>query len=167
MAGRPKRKHQARAVLRTAPRAARGEKVTELQWQRRVEGLLSYYGWKFFHDEDSRRNRRGFPDVAAHRHNIVEDVHPDPIAMPTAEVLFAEIKGDSSYGRRGATREQRAWIEALQLAGIEAHIWHLPRDYDAMHARLARGRHRVEPEWAIGLLQEGLPLTLDDVRAGN
>lgn len=159
MTGRPQRRHQARAVLATAKPAG---PVKEAAWQRRVEGLLGYYGWTFFHDQDSRRNRRGFPDIAAHRLTDLQELHPDPITVPTAEVLFAELKAaGTKYGRRGADRNQAQWIRALALAGVEAYVWTLPDDYDAMHARLARGQHRIEPDWAVGLLPDGLQLGLD------
>lgn len=86
--------------------------LSEAAWQRRVEGLLRFYGWRYYHAPDNtprahargragrQRVTPGFPDVVAIRN--LETVGP--------ELLFAELKAQS--GRYGPG--QREWLAALE-----------------------------------------------------
>lgn len=108
--------------------AAEWNRQTVLGWsedvlQARVEELLRLHRWEFFHDQDSRRNRAGLPDIVAVR------------AGREPRLLFAELKTE-----RGRFRaDQLAWRDALQavvgyvfsLTGdtpVEYHTWR-PSDY--------------------------------------
>lgn len=136
-------------------RRARGVtgELLEDPFSAQVRGLADFYGWLGYHTHDSRRSAAGFPDW---------------VFVRGPELLFAELKTD-----RGRTSPaQRKWLEALELVAlavaaadgiakeegfyigangadfsdlaVEVHLWR-PRDFEAIHARLARGRHRQEP----------------------
>lgn len=81
------------------------KQVTELAWQKSIIELAEEYcGWLVFHDQDSRKNNPGFPDLvmAHHRHGVV----------------YLECKTEDGKVRR----EQRLWIWTLQQAGEVAAI---------------------------------------------
>lgn len=131
-----------------------GGELSEAAFQRQVEQLAGFYGWRGYHTHDSRRSAAGFPDL---------------VLVRGPELLFSELK--TNHGR--PTAEQRAWLEALGVVGdavrryvaetggaqavgyledvgepaVEAHLWR-PREFDELHARLARGRHRQPVDWA-------------------
>ncbi len=85
--------------------------MSERELQANVEEMLTLFGWRFYHDRDSRRNNAGLPDV---------------IAVRRGRLLFAELKTT-----RGRVRtEQRGWLEALAMTDAEVHIWR-PRDWHA------------------------------------
>lgn len=99
---------------------------TEAAFQQQVEQLAAFYGWTLrYHTFDSRRSARGWPDLVLCR---------------PPEVLFVELKGE----RTRVTPDQQQWLAALTACGLETHLWR-PSDFDDLHARLARGRDRVEP----------------------
>jgi hypothetical protein len=121
------------------------KRASEAHFQQQVVQLAGAYGWRTYHTHDSRRSQPGFPDLV-----LVRD----------AELIFAELKTDKGRVRP----EQAEWIKALQqvssaLAGVfaflkedigvalpaavDVYIWR-PADFDELHARLARGRHRHE-----------------------
>ncbi len=105
-------------------------RASEAHFQRQVEQLAGFYGWGLrYHTFDSRRSAKGFPDL---------------VLVRPPELLIVELKGE----RTRVTAEQREWLDALELCGLEVHLWR-PSDFDDLHARLARGRHRVEPEYAV------------------
>ncbi|MDE3097635.1 MAG: VRR-NUC domain-containing protein [Chloroflexota bacterium] len=66
----------------------------EGDFQARVVTLAETTGWRWWHDYDSRRNARGFPDLV-----LVRGEH----------LVFAELK----TARGSLTREQRIWLVAL------------------------------------------------------
>ena len=115
---------------------------SEAAFQQQVLNLAGYYGWRSYHTHDSRRSQAGFPDL---------------VLVRGPELIFAELKTDTGRVRP----EQQEWIAALQAistelvvdleqldhdshACVDVYLWR-PRDFDELHARLARGRHRSEP----------------------
>lgn len=130
--------------------------LAEAPFQQQVTNLASFYGWLAYHTYDSRRSAPGFPDL---------------VLVRGAELLFIELKTDSGRVRA----EQRDWIAALAvvqraaealtdaadelvasgacaepgLFAIEVHLWR-PVDFDTLHERLARGRHRQQPTYRGG-----------------
>jgi len=78
--------------------------------QAALEEHLRAAGWRFYHAWNSQHSAPGFPDV---------------IALRGDRVLVAEIK--TAKGR--VSREQRAWLAAFELTGVEAHLWRLPGDW--------------------------------------
>lgn len=121
---------------------------SEAHFQRQVEQLATFYGWRHYHTHDSRRSAPGFPDL---------------VLVRGVELIFAELKTDKGRVRP----EQAEWHDALReiceavdfatsiaegvdvvhdqlLPRVEVHLWR-PADFSSLHARLARGRHRVEP----------------------
>jgi hypothetical protein len=82
----------------------------ETHLQASVEAELQLRGWRYFHTHDARRSVPGFPDI---------------LALRGPRLFVAEIK--TATGR--VSREQRAWLDAFELAGVEAHLWRLPGDW--------------------------------------
>jgi hypothetical protein len=130
-----------------------GGELSETAFEGQVRGLAEFYGWRGYHTRDSRGSARGFPDWVWVR-----------VDATIAELLIVELKTD-----RGRTKpEQGEWLEELGAVAngvtayvdavkanqgmgitfpqprVEVHLWR-PQDFDAIHARLARGRRRVEP----------------------
>jgi hypothetical protein len=87
--------------------------VSERELQDWIVGAARLLGWRIFHARVARTatgwrtavsyDAAGFPDLC-----LVRD-----------RILFAEIK----VGRNRLSSEQAAWLEALQEAGAEAHVW--------------------------------------------
>lgn len=121
---------------------------SEAAFQRQVIQLAGFYSWRVYHTHDSRRSQAGFPDL---------------VLVRGPELIFAELKTDTGRVRP----EQQEWIRALQAVSaavtlevdaanaaqaaprarppaVDVYLWR-PADFDELHARLARGRHRVEP----------------------
>jgi hypothetical protein len=99
--------------------------MTEAQLQRVVLDLAEITHWLVYHTHDSRKSHKGFPDLTL--------VRPP-------RVIFAELKGDGAYGKRGLTRDQIDWIDALgQCPGVEAYVWR-PDDINDISTILASRR---------------------------
>lgn len=72
--------------------------MSEDELQASVEELLERYHYLWFHDEDSRKNESGLPDVIA--------VHPR-----TGFLIIAELKKQGGRFRG----KQLPWLNALRL----------------------------------------------------
>lgn len=104
----------------------------EKDWQRDIVRLARTLGWKvaFFRPAQTAKGWRtavgadgaGFPDLC-----LVRD-----------RVIFVELKNEK--GR--VTEEQREWIAALQVAGVEAYVWR-PDDLDDAMAVLMHRERRA------------------------
>ena len=68
--------------------------MTEAELQALIVEVAELHDWLVFHDNDSRRNVAGFPDL---------------VLVKSPRVLFLELK--SEIGRVRA--EQHAWMDAL------------------------------------------------------
>lgn len=81
-------------------------RLSEAAFQAQVIQLATLCGWLAYHTRDSRGSAGGFPDLVL--------VHPT-----RRRVVYAELKSE-----RGKVKpDQIRWIEALQSAGQNAHIW--------------------------------------------
>lgn len=102
---RPETRHE---VMRTELSRARqllDAVVPEKELQRTVVELAQLRGWLVWHDNDSRRNAAGLPDLL--------------LCRPPR---FVVVEMKAAKGRVSA--EQRVWIERLGLCpGIEVHVW--------------------------------------------
>lgn len=123
---------------------------SEAAFQQQVVNLAGFYAWRAYHTHDSRRSQAGFPDL---------------VLVRGPELIFAELKTDKGRVRP----EQQEWIAALEHVSrnyrnaielleedvadgthdptdgcVDVYLWR-PADFDELHARLARGRHRSEP----------------------
>lgn len=87
-------------------RQAVADDMPEKTLQERVRQIAELYGWLYYHTHDSRRSNPGWPDVVL--------VHPR-----TGKFLVRELK--RMKGR--TSQKQRAWLEALERAGIDVGIW--------------------------------------------
>lgn len=129
--------------------------LLEDPFQQQVEGIARFYGWLIYHTRRSDRSQPGFPDL---------------VAVRGPELIFAELKtrtgrvdanqqrwidalGDVAVAVAAATSDQRAAV-ALRvrdvlpsdhddaLASVDVYVWR-PADWDAIQARLGRGRRHV------------------------
>ena len=105
----------------TVPDVGQGfvELATERELQDTVVEMAERLGWETWHDNDSRRNKPGFPDLLL--------VHPERGA------IWFELKSQAGRVRP----EQRYWLDLLTAAGQRAMVVR-PRDLDAVE-RLLRG----------------------------
>lgn len=92
--------------------------MSERQWQELVVAHAELRGWRVFHQFDSRRSAKGWPDLTLIR---------------GPEILFAELKKQD--GR--VSHEQAGVLELLEVTGQEVHVWR-PSDEPAVIDRLSR-----------------------------
>lgn len=78
--------------------------VPERSFQRAVTDLAVTLGLRVWHDNDSRRNEAGLPDL---------------IIVGSRGLLWRELK--TAKGRVSAV--QREWLAALEVAGQDAGVW--------------------------------------------
>lgn len=112
------------------PGLRRDAAQSETAWQASILGFASSTGWLWFHDEDSRRNRRGFPDLVLVRRD---------------RVVFAELKSQTGRVRP----EQVKWLDRLVQTPAEVYLWR-PDDAPEVESILA-SRHRpphLRTPWA-------------------
>jgi hypothetical protein len=79
----------------------------ERDFQRSVCELLDLRGWLWWHDVDSRKNKRGLPDL---------------IAVRGRRLIFAELK--SAKGT--VTDDQLSWLYrlgGLESTEVEVYVW--------------------------------------------
>jgi hypothetical protein len=92
-------------------RRALGQAVTEAGFQRQITDLADYGRWRWFHDNDSRRNRAGVPDL---------------MLVKAPRLIFVEVK------KRGGkvTDAQQEWLDELgRCTSVESYVW-FPDDVD-------------------------------------
>lgn len=82
--------------------------LSEADYQGRITDYATIMGWRWWHDNDSRRNTAGLPDLLLVRRD---------------RLVFAEIKGPKGK----ASPEQKTWLAALGGA-VEAYLW-FPKDW--------------------------------------
>ena len=95
------------------------EYATEAQFQSAVIETAEAHGWDCWHDNDSRKNKAGFPDLVC--------AHPDK------GILFLELKVKSSL-----RKEQRYWLNLLRAAGAVAMVIR-PSNMDNLEAMFQKG----------------------------
>ena len=90
--------------------------TAEGPFQKHVLELAAWTGWSLrYHTHDSRRSHQGFPDL---------------VLVRPPRVIFAELKGDTPYGKKGPSPDQQAWIDGLgRCPGVEVYLWR-PADLD-------------------------------------
>lgn len=77
--------------------------MSESDFQKRITDYCDLLGIRWHHETDSRKSKRGFPDLV----------------LCGREVIFVELKKET--GR--VTTEQREWIDSLRHAGVRAMVW--------------------------------------------
>jgi hypothetical protein len=101
----------------------------EKDWQRDVIRLAQTLGWRVAHFRPAKTNQGWRTAVAADGAGF-----PD-LCLVRDRIVFAELK--TQKGR--VTDDQREWIAALEVAGIEAYVWR-PDDLDDVMSVLLERR---------------------------
>jgi hypothetical protein len=92
--------------------------VSEAEFQKRITDLCDWLHLKWHHETDSRKSKKGWPDLV--------------IAGPN-HVVFVELKTEK--GR--VSTEQREWLDTLLNAGATVEVWR-PSDWDRIQRILRR-----------------------------
>jgi hypothetical protein len=92
--------------------------VSEAEFQKRITDLCDWLHLKWHHETDSRKSKKGWPDLV--------------IAGPN-HVIFVELKTDK--GRVSA--EQQQWLDTLERAGATVAVWR-PADWPNIQRILRR-----------------------------
>ena len=103
----------------TTTRRAIDATLSEGEWQQQIIDYAELRGWMVFHDTDSRKNRRGFPDL---------------VLIRPPDVIFLECKTEAK--RSKPSPEQAEWIRKLKLCR-------------RIQADIARPRHWPDIEKAL------------------
>lgn len=103
--------------------------LSEASFQEQVIELAEMYSWRVAHFHDSRREVRPGVHIGDKR----AAGWPDLTLARPGEFMVCELKAEQ--GR--LTSNQREWLQLLDLAGIETHVWK-PSDWPAVQERLAR-----------------------------
>ena len=129
--------HGARPNVRLAyprlvvPPAPPDAGIGEAAFQRLITDLMDVAGWLWHHEKDSRRSKRGFPDLVA--------------IKPGRPIVIWEVK--TQRGR--VRREQQVWLNHLSWApGVEAGVVR-PADWAYVLAVLC-GEEGEECHWTTG-----------------
>lgn len=104
-------------------RAAWFSAQTEADFQAKVTDMCDLLGLKWHHETDSRKSKKGWPDLV--------------IAGPH-HVIFTELKTETGK----VSPDQQEWIDTLSNAGATIEVWR-PSDWDRIERILRRmsGRH--------------------------
>ena len=102
--------------------------VTEAEFLATIMETARVNGWKVMHFHDSRRQVGG-----KHVGDADAKGWPDLVLAKGSRILFREIKTDHG----GVLKEQRAWLNALTLADLDAGIWR-PRDWAEIEVTLSQ-----------------------------
>ncbi len=79
------------------------DSIGEAAFQRAVTDLAEQHGWRWHHQQISKRSKSGWPDLVLVRHIVI----------------VAELK----VGKNGPTAAQSSWLDAFQAAGVDAYLW--------------------------------------------
>ena len=102
----------------------------ESKFQKEVVKVAVRLGWRYYHANNPRRDRKGFPDL---------------VMVRRGRVLFAELKRDAKAKRNEVSEEQEKWLFELKLVqtnveffgccSVQAHLW-CPDDWDEIYKAL-------------------------------
>lgn len=102
--------------------------MTEDEFLRQLLRAAKLLGWRTAHFRPARTARGWRTAVAGDGAGW-----PDLVLVKDGRLVVAELK--SAAGR--VRDEQRRWLEALEAAGVETHVWR-PDDWDAILEVLRR-----------------------------
>ena len=94
--------------------------ISEAALQKSLIEVAELHNWLVWHDNDSRRNNAGLPDLIC--------------AHPSHGVCFIELKSERGYLRP----EQKLWRDTLIMAGAKYYVFR-PRDRFVADDLFARG----------------------------
>lgn len=109
---------------------------SEAEFTTAILELADLYGWSKelrFHDEDSKRNRAGFPDWVLVRE------------QPAPRIVFVELKSEKGIVRK----KQKLWLRALAACpGPCVHLWR-PSDWSSARACLSARDSCPAPRYGL------------------
>lgn len=91
------------------------EQLLETGFQQQVEALADRAGWWCWHDNNSRRNKAGLPDL---------------ILIRPPRVVFAEVKREKGRVRVSQVAQRKVLAMLARCPGVEVYLWK-PSDWDA------------------------------------
>lgn len=94
--------------------------ITETEWHYWVVAFAHIAGWRTWHDNDSRGNLEGWPDLAL-------------ISLRGPGFLLVELKKEKGK----VTQVQKMMLRDLRNACVSAHVWR-PRHRDWVEQALTR-----------------------------
>jgi hypothetical protein len=101
--------------------------TSELDYTQQIMEIAQRIGFLAFHDQDSRRNNPGFPDI---------------VLIGFGRAIILELKIPT--GR--LSTEQNAWIRAMAAAGLDVRVLRVtPTSIDALRVELT-GIRTTAPE---------------------
>ena len=116
--------------------------MTENELQQSIIDYARMNGWRIFHAQTSRVQRKDGSVYYATAGIADSKGWPDLFMVKGRDRLAVEVKSDKGK----PSTEQNEWLLALFEAGIDARVWR-PRDWPAIERRLGR---RVDIEKALG-----------------
>lgn len=122
-----------------SPRVANPLKIGEAAWTAQVLQLAAMRGWRSLHIRPARVKSKtpGRTDDEWRTPVAGDGVGwPDLFLVRGRRSIAAELKTNTAPG---PTEAQRAWLEALEAAGVETYVWR-PRDLDTVNWTLSRQR---------------------------
>ena len=109
--------------------------VLEKDFQGALTQMADLYRWRWYHVNDSRKDKRGYPDLAMLRNG---------------RMIHAELKRVNKH----PTVDQMAWLMDYWRAGSEVYVW-TPEDMDEIQYILHHPHRITTP------MESELPRYLD------
>lgn len=116
------------------PRRAGRRRKPEADFQKLVIDFAHLHGWKVAHFRPARV-RRGGKEIYETPVGADGKGWPDLVLTKGARLVAAELKSE----RGVVSAEQRAWLDRLAVAGVEAHVWY-PIDWQTIQVTLGAER---------------------------
>lgn len=113
------------------------DEITEAEWQRQVIDLAHLFAWKVAHFRPAQTTKGWRTPVAADGAGW-----PD-LVLVRDRILAVELKREKGK----VAVAQQEWLDALQAAGAETHVWR-PSDLDAVAETLRRRQPATKEEAA-------------------
>lgn len=107
--------------------------ITEHEWQKNVIDLAHLFGWKVAHFRPAQTTKGWRTPVAADGAGW-----PD-LVLVRDRIVAAELKRE---GGKVAPAQQE-WLDALQAAGAETHVWR-PSDLEQVAETLRRRQPTIK-----------------------
>ena len=116
--------------------------MTENEFQQSIIDYARMNGWRIFHAQTSRIQRKDGSVYYATAGIADSKGFPDLIMLKGRDIVVVEVKSDKGK----CSDEQTEWLDAWELAGAFVYVWR-PSEWPEIERRLGR---RVDIEKALG-----------------